>query len=203
MSTGVEDNSYSSPTASTAVGAMPDRSSVVQQDGSGCHLSAVSRRSGRVRWSKEMNVAVMECYYMSGPVDADGKAVRGYRKRMFQLWKDRGYGMSEQRICDQVRAIQSKGWLSMVELDEIKSRVSGCGEDEVNASQEPVEPSVELHEHGQSLVVCSGSLEIDDGVSEEVRELGGQILDLHKEIDSGKRFWFDFKKVDRLKLGGK
>ena len=23
---------------------------------------------------------------------------------------------------------------------------------------------------------------------------------LHKEIDSGKRFWFDFKKVDRLKL---
>ena len=41
----------------------------------------------------------------------------------------------------------------MVELDEIKSRVSGCGEDEVNVSQEPVESSVELHEHGQSLVV--------------------------------------------------
>ena len=32
---------------------------------------------------------------MSGPVDADGKALRGYRKRMFQLWKDRGYVMFE------------------------------------------------------------------------------------------------------------
>ena len=45
MSTGVEDNNYSSPTASPAVGAMPDRSSVVQQDGSGCHL--VLFRGGR------------------------------------------------------------------------------------------------------------------------------------------------------------
>ena len=41
-------------------------------------------------------VVLYECYYMSSPVDADGKAVQGYRKRMFELWKDQGYGMSEQ-----------------------------------------------------------------------------------------------------------
>uniref|UniRef100_A0A1X7VY57 Uncharacterized protein n=1 Tax=Amphimedon queenslandica TaxID=400682 RepID=A0A1X7VY57_AMPQE len=101
---------------------------------------------------------------MSGPVNADRKAERGSRRKCSELWKDRGYGMSEQ-VCDQVRAIQSKGLLGMVGLDEIKSRVSGRVEYGVNVSQEPLEPCVGLSDRDQSVV---GSLAIANGVSEEV-----------------------------------
>ena len=37
-----------------------------------------------------MNIAVMECYYLSKPVDENGRAVRGYRQRMHAVWKERG-----------------------------------------------------------------------------------------------------------------
>ena len=37
-----------------------------------------------------MNIAVMECYYLSKPVDENGRPVRGYRQRMHAVWKERG-----------------------------------------------------------------------------------------------------------------
>ena len=47
--------------------------------------------------------------------------MRGYRKRMIGIWEEIGvFEISEQRLADQARAIRRNGWLSEVELEEIK-----------------------------------------------------------------------------------
>ena len=66
----------------------------------------------------------MECFYRSKPFDEEGKPVRGYRQRMFREWRNRGlFDSTEQRVCDQGRAIRKNGWLSQLELEAIKRQV--------------------------------------------------------------------------------
>ena len=36
--------------------------------------------TARTGWTKEMNIAVMEFYFLSNPVDEIGKPIRGYRR---------------------------------------------------------------------------------------------------------------------------
>ena len=63
----------------------------------------------------------MECFYRSKPFDDEGKPIRGYRKRMFREWRERGMLEStEQRVCEQARAIRKNGWLSELGLEAIK-----------------------------------------------------------------------------------
>ena len=38
----------------------------------------------RMKWNKEVNKVVMECFYRSKPFDEEGKPVRGNRRRMFR-----------------------------------------------------------------------------------------------------------------------
>ena len=43
---------------------------------------------------------------------------------MFREWRDRGlFELTEQRVCDQARAIKKNGWLSQLELEAIKRQV--------------------------------------------------------------------------------
>ena len=37
---------------------------------------------------KMINIAVIECYYLSKPVDENNKPVRGYR-RMYNIWDEK------------------------------------------------------------------------------------------------------------------
>ena len=77
-----------------------------------------------------MNIAVMECYYLSKPVDENGRPVRGYRQRMHAVWKERGLQkITEQRLCDQARAIRKNEWFTSVELDEIRRRMTTVDEE--------------------------------------------------------------------------
>ena len=39
--------------------------------------------------TKTLKAAVMECYFLSRPVDEEGKPARGYRRRMHNIWKER------------------------------------------------------------------------------------------------------------------
>ena len=43
----------------------------------------------RLTWTKTLNTAVMECYFLSRPVDEEGKPVGGYRRSMHNIWKER------------------------------------------------------------------------------------------------------------------
>ena len=52
----------------------------------------------------------MECFYRSKPFDEEGKPISGYSQRMFREWRDRGmFESTEQRVCDQARAIRRNG----------------------------------------------------------------------------------------------
>ena len=63
----------------------------------------------------------MECFFRSKPFDDDGKPIRGYRQRMMQEWKEHGvFEITEQRLCDQARAIRKNGWLSNLKLQNIR-----------------------------------------------------------------------------------
>ena len=71
-------------------------------------------------WDREVNVAVMECYFLCKTMDEEGEPLRGYRKRMHAIWKGRHQMVvKEQRICDQARMIEKNGWLTNQELGDI------------------------------------------------------------------------------------
>ena len=100
-------------------GSSPSMCFLVQQPEPGRH-----QVTARIKWNKEVNKVVMECFYRSKPFDEEGKPVRGYRQRMFREWRDRGlFESTEQRVCDQARAIRKNGWLSQLELETIKRQV--------------------------------------------------------------------------------
>ena len=66
----------------------------------------------------------MKCYYMSDPDK------RGYRKRMYGIWRTEGsFEATEQRIVDQVKNIQKKGWLSKLQLEVIKRDLTKLNND--------------------------------------------------------------------------
>ena len=80
--------------------------------------------TARMRWNKEVNKVVMECFYRSNPFNEEGRPIRGYRQRMFREWRVRGmFDSTEQRISDQARAIRKNGWLSELELEMIKRKI--------------------------------------------------------------------------------
>ena len=49
-------------------GSLPDRCFLVQQQEPGHH-----QVTARMKWNKEVNKAVMECFYRSKPFDEEGK----------------------------------------------------------------------------------------------------------------------------------
>ena len=56
---------------------------------------------------------------------------------MFREWRNRGgFESTEQRICDQARAIRKNGWLSELELEMIKRSVIEEEEREANTDVE-------------------------------------------------------------------
>ena len=107
------------------------------------------QKTARTEWSKEMNVAVMECYFLSRPFDKEGKPIRGFRKRMHNIWKERqGLKVTEQGLCDQVRVIRMNGWLTELEMNAIKKCMMNenankndqhCGNDDTDEQREATE----------------------------------------------------------------
>ena len=66
----------------------------------------------------------MECYFSSRPVDKEGKPVRGYRKIMHNIWKERYHTeITEQRSCDQARMIRKNKWITKLELENLKRKI--------------------------------------------------------------------------------
>ena len=115
-------------------GSLPGWCSLVRQQGSGRHPTTV-----RTKQSKNGNKTVIECFFRSKPFDYDGKPIREYRQRMMQEWKEHGvFEITEQRLCDQAVAIRRTGWLSDLELENIRRMIEAESEI-VNESIEDVE----------------------------------------------------------------
>ena len=74
-----------------------------------------------VKWTKEISIVVMECYYESRPIDDNGVLLRGYRQIIHKAWRERGmFVLTEEKLCDQAWAIRKNECFTMVELEEIK-----------------------------------------------------------------------------------
>ena len=103
-------------------GLSPGRCPIDEQGGPGRnHDTATVRRrkGGKIDWS-DLNGTVMECYILSEPER------RGYMDRMRELWLQKGLSeVTKQRLSDQVRQIKKKGWLTDVEIEEIKRKAFG------------------------------------------------------------------------------
>ena len=114
----IENNGVNG-TGFTRESSSPGRCSSAQQQGPGRQPA-----TARLKWNKEVNKVVMECFYKSRPFDEVGKPIRGYRQRMFREWREKGvFESAEQRVCDQARAIRTNGWLSAAKLDAIKEQM--------------------------------------------------------------------------------
>ena len=116
MSSDIIRNNSMNGAGTLEEGPLSGRYPVCEQHRPGRH-----QKSTRIGWPKEMNVAAMECYFLSRPFDEEGKPIRGYRKQMHNIWKEtQGLKVIEQRLCDQARMIRMNGWLTELEMNVIK-----------------------------------------------------------------------------------
>ena len=101
---------------------------------------ATDQTRKRLKWEKEVNRIVIECWVRSLPTK------RGYRKRMKRLWDEKGvFEVSEQRLADQARAIRTNDWLTTVEIEEVKRNVE---EEKVDSdNRERLEGDIENNEN--------------------------------------------------------
>uniref|UniRef100_A0A1X7T2D5 Uncharacterized protein n=1 Tax=Amphimedon queenslandica TaxID=400682 RepID=A0A1X7T2D5_AMPQE len=100
---------------------------------------------------------------------------------MYESWKVRGgdLGISEQRLCDQVRAIRKNGWLSQVEIEKIRRKVT---EDVGEKSRNSVDRSVSVEESGSVSLEEEGLfIDVVDGPS-EVKSLCEEIVKVYDEL---------------------
>ena len=160
-------------------------------------------------WSKDVNKVVMECYLKSKPVNENGVPIRGYRQRMFRVWQEIGlFESTEQRICDQARAIRKNGWLSELEIEVIKRKINqeetgdtnvqGLGDATADENMENDEVQQEEGEFDMQDEPGddANSKELND-ISEEDRRLISEILELSK---SGENNPVNFKKANRRQV---
>ena len=118
---------------------------------------------------------------------------RGYRKRMYSIWRTEGsFEATEQRIVDQVKNIQKKGWLSKLQLEVIKRDLTNLNDNRNRNSSGDVvnEANLELSEEehilGQQREVNQETERVDtvsyqEELEEDQREILGRIRKLMNE----------------------
>ena len=61
---------------------------------------------------------------MSRPVDEEGKPVRGYMRRMHNIWKEQyGTEITEQRLCDEARRKGKNERITKLQLESTSRKV--------------------------------------------------------------------------------
>ena len=133
-------------TGALSEGLSPGRCSSVRQGVSGRYQA-----SAKMKWNKGLNVTVMECYFLSKPIDENGRPVRGYRGRIHKILKERELPtVTEQRLCDRARALRKNEWFTVVELEEIRRRLEVDNDTEERNDSNTHLRETEVQEHGQT-----------------------------------------------------
>ena len=147
----------------------PARCFPVKQRGLGCH-----HVTARKKWSKEVNIVVKECCFRSSPIDENVFLLKGIGKEC--TWNGRARewfgpfcGATEQRICDQARAIRKNGWLMEVELEMIKRRIKITGPHETDQEEiQGVEDLNCFHDSDELVSRAELSISINEVSEEEI-----------------------------------
>ena len=154
-------------------GSSPGRCSLVRQRRPIRHPATV-----RTKWSKDMNKIVMECFFRSKSFDNDRKPIKGYRQRMMQEWKEHGvFEISKQRLCDQARAIRKNGWLSDLELENIRRMIDA----ESEIVNEIIEDVEENQTEKEIVRTSEGNEQIGDDSDETINNLTANVETLNEE----------------------
>ena len=169
-------------------GSSPGRCLIEEQRGPGRNPV-----TARMKWNKAINIAVMECYYLSNQMDV------GYRQRMHRIWNERKiFKCSEQRLCDQARAIRKNEWLTLVELEEIKRRVLQEEEQEVDLTEErnfnDADNVGEVEPEEVEIEIAGGEVDMNEEQTEIVDSIVNMMKEDNVEAPNG------FKKIERSKL---
>ena len=147
-------------THATSEGVTPGRVTGGEQPAPGRYPA-----TARAKWSKDLNKLVMKCYIKSNP------GTRGYRKRMTAIWREIGeFEVSDQRLADQARTFKVNGWLSDIEIEELKREVDSRGVvcDEGSGSTHLTSELVrETDKETQSASVGNMHYEADVGASQQ------------------------------------
>ena len=106
---------------------------------------------------------------------------RGFRKRMFSIWNELGvFELNEQKLAGQALAVRTNGWLSEIEIEEIKREIN-CDEGNQDARRSVSEDSVEGASQGVS--DREGDIRVDTEESEQRRNQEDGRLQLNRIID--------------------
>ena len=125
---------------------------VLDPASAGRHL-ATDQTKGRIKWEKAVNKIVIECWITSEP------AKRKYRQRMKKIWNQIGvFLVTEQRLADQARQIQTNKWLTDKEIKEIRRKLER--KNSKVEVQENVQEIIEDNENKQGQVEEQGAQEI-------------------------------------------
>ena len=126
------------------------------------HHQATDQTRRRLKWEKEVNRIVIECWVRNEPTK------RGYRQRMKRFSDEKGvFEVREQRLADQARAIRTNDWLTKVEIEEIKRDVEkeNVGSDNRERLEGEIENDEDVGEERQSQVSeTNAEEETTDGI---------------------------------------
>ena len=136
----------------------------------------------------------MECFYRSKPFDEEGKPVRRYRQRMFREWRDRGlFESTEERVCDQARAIRKNGLLLQLELEAIKRQVEDEFQGEFGEDDPTEVETVENEDTAENEAMVEDEVEsvaeeivkveeVNNNVTDSVDDTRHTLNDEHRKI---------------------
>ncbi|XP_022188744.2 uncharacterized protein LOC111047324 [Nilaparvata lugens] len=117
-------------------------------------------RPRRMRWSREMNAAVIRAYYLATKIETDRTQ---YRDRLMHYWK-RIMPQSEltaQRIADQVRVIKQRRFLTEEELacirEEVHNQLFGTADNEALENEEAAHAREEAEIERDTLLLDGGA----------------------------------------------
>ena len=170
-------------------------------------IQLLSEQSGL----RTCNKIVMECFFSGKPFDDGGKPIRGYRQRLMQEWKEHGVSeITEQRLCDQARTIRKNGWLSDLEVENIRRMIEAESETmnesienmEENQTERNIVRTSERNEQiGDDLGETINIVAVNDEALDEETQL--IIAQLNKILAGGRNTdGISFKKVDMNTLNG-
>ena len=112
----IEENGVNETGTLQGESAAPGRHEVPDLAPAGRH-QATGWTNQRMKWEKEVNKIVTECWIKSEP------SKRKYQQRMKKIWDEIGvFPVTEQRLADQARQIRLNKWLTDTYIEEIDRR---------------------------------------------------------------------------------
>ena len=129
------------------------------------------KRSSKRKWTKDEYEIAVECKFQA---EWEG-VTRGVGRRAHELWIGKGmFDIDEKKLMNQIRIIVNKGWLTQVELENIRRRISERGQGVNEAEYIDVVDNVEMES------IISGEGEAEE-VVDEILEDAQILADVYEE----------------------